>query len=125
VVIESESSGKVLSLLLDEQAKLLCDEISERQKQLEAIKVIKESLRDKTAIPINSIIDIESVMEKNKKVLKKNRRMLLFGCLMAIPQFTLLASGIVRGTWMPFLIYLMVALPVAIAMVIYTSPVFR
>ena len=119
-VMESESSGKVLSLLLDEQAKLLCDEISERQKQLEAIKVIKESLHNKTTIPINSIIDIESVMEKNKKVLKKNRRLLIFGSLLAIPQFALLALGIIRGTWMPFAIYMLIALPVAIAMVIYT-----
>jgi len=58
-VMESESSGKVLSLLLDEQAKLLCDE--------------------------------REFHGKNKKVLKKNRRLLLFGSLMAIPQFTLLA----------------------------------
>jgi len=60
------------------------------------------------------------MMEKNKKVLKKNRRLLLFGSLLAIPQFTLLALGIIRGTWIPFAIYMLIALPVAIAMVIYT-----
>jgi len=118
-VMESELSGKVLSLLLDEQARLLDDEISERQKQIETIKVIKESICNKTNIPVNSIIDIETVMEKNKKVIKKNRRVMFFGGFLAMPQFSLLALGIIRGTWLPFAIYMLAAVPIATIVVIF------
>jgi DNA-binding transcriptional MerR regulator len=52
-ILESEAPGKVLMLLLDEQTKLLDDEINERQKQLAAISVIKESVHDKIAIQVN------------------------------------------------------------------------
>ena len=37
-VLESELSGKILTILLDEQVKLLAGEIDERQKQLDMIK---------------------------------------------------------------------------------------
>ena len=53
-------------MLLDEQVKLLADEIGERQKQLEMINVIKESIRNKTIIPANTIIGIDDIMEKKK-----------------------------------------------------------
>ena len=65
-VLESELSGKILTLLLDEQIKLLADEIGERQKQLEMINVIKESIRNKTIIPANTIIGTGDIMEKKK-----------------------------------------------------------
>jgi DNA-binding transcriptional MerR regulator len=66
-VLESELSGKILTILLDEQVKLLVGEISERRKQLEIINIIKESIRDKAIIPANTIIGIENTMEKKNK----------------------------------------------------------
>ncbi|MCL1881374.1 MAG: MerR family transcriptional regulator, partial [Oscillospiraceae bacterium] len=63
-ILESESPVKVLTLSLDEQVEMLDIEINERQNQLETIAIIKESIRDKTAIPVNSIIDIEHMMKK-------------------------------------------------------------
>ncbi|MCL2812292.1 MAG: MerR family transcriptional regulator, partial [Clostridia bacterium] len=39
-VLESELSGKILTILLDEQEKILAGEIDERQKQLEMINII-------------------------------------------------------------------------------------
>jgi DNA-binding transcriptional MerR regulator len=72
-VLESEMSGKILSLLLDEQARLLSSEIDERQKQLEMISVIKESIGDNAVAPVNTIIGIESIVE-NKNRVRKNAR---------------------------------------------------
>jgi DNA-binding transcriptional MerR regulator len=66
-VLESELSGKILTILLEEQAKLLTSEIDERQKQLEMINTIKESIRDKAIIPANTILDIEEIMDKKSK----------------------------------------------------------
>jgi len=73
-VLESELSGKILTLLLDEQVKLLSAEMDERQKQLEMINVIKESIRDKAIVPANTILGIEHMMEKKNEV--RNRKKL-------------------------------------------------
>ena len=101
-ILENESSGKVLTLLLDQQVKLLSSEISERQKQLETIGVIKESIRDKTTIPVNLIIDIESMMEKNKKVRWKFKMLVAVALLISIPSYVAIALWIINGTWIPF-----------------------
>ena len=104
-ILESESPGKVLSLLLDQQIKLLGDEIDKRQKQLEAINVIKECVQDKAIIPVNSIVDIEQVMEKNKKVRSKFRKLVVIASVLSIPQFAFIALWIVKGNWIPFVVW--------------------
>jgi len=63
-IMESELSEKILTLLLDEQARTLSNEIDERQKQLEMITVIKESITGEANIPANTILDVEHIMEK-------------------------------------------------------------
>ena len=42
---ESDAPGKVLLLLLEEQERRLNSEINDRQKQLQAIRIIKENIR--------------------------------------------------------------------------------
>jgi len=77
-ILESELSGKILTILLDEQVKLLSDEIDERQKQLEMINAIKESIRDKAIIPENTIIGIEGIMEKKNKMSNKKKLTMVY-----------------------------------------------
>jgi len=103
-ILKSESPVKVLTLLLDEQIKLLDDEINERQKQLATIEVIKESIRNKTTIPVNSIIDIERMMEKNKKVRSKFRKMIAIACVISLPTLGAIALWAVKGMWIPFVV---------------------
>ena len=73
-VLESEFSGKILTILLDEQVTLLSTEINQRQKQLEMVNIIKESVRDNAIIPENTILDIENMMEKKNKNYEKSYR---------------------------------------------------
>jgi len=63
-VMESALSEKILTILLDEQKKTLSDEIDERQKQLEMVTVIKESIAGKATNPANTILDVDHMMEK-------------------------------------------------------------
>jgi DNA-binding transcriptional MerR regulator/DNA-directed RNA polymerase subunit RPC12/RpoP len=116
-ILESESSVKVLSLLLDEQMHLLADEIKERQSQLEAIKVIKESIRDMATIPVNAIIDIEHIMESKKGLKKVHGTMLGVGLAMAPFQIGSIVLWIVKGLWIPFVIVYGVAIPICILLV--------
>jgi DNA-binding transcriptional MerR regulator len=77
-VLESKLSEKILSILLDEQLKLLADEIDERQNQLAMINVIKESIRNKSIVPANSILDVEHIMEKKNKTRNTKKLALIY-----------------------------------------------
>lgn len=94
-VLESEFSGKILAILLDEQEKLLADEIDERQKQLDMINVIKENIRDKAIIPVNTVLGIEDIMKKRNKVRNKKKLAMIYtGVGIAV------ASGLLFMTWL-------------------------
>ena len=86
-VMESQLSEKILALLLDEQMKTLSDEIDERQKQLEMITVIKESIARKTTNPANSILDVEHMMEK-KKYSRNTKKLALIYMNVAVASVT-------------------------------------
>lgn len=77
-VLESEFSKKILTLLLDEQVKLLTDEIDERQRQLEMIAVIKENIQDEAINPENTMLGIEDAMEKKKKIRNRKKLALVY-----------------------------------------------
>lgn len=94
-VLESEFSGKILAILLDEQEKLLADEIDERQKQLDMINVIKENIRNKAIIPVNTVLGIEDIMKKRNKVRNKKKLAMIYtGVGIAV------ASGLLFMTWL-------------------------
>lgn len=103
-ILSSDNPGKVLSLLLDEQAKQIGSEIQDRQKQLDSIKVLKESLRYTNRIPANSVSDIEHMMDSKKKLKKTHATMLTLGVIMDIIQIGALILWIAKGIWQPFAI---------------------
>lgn len=103
-IMDSESPGKVLSLLLDEQMKQLGDEIKERQGQIDAIKIIKESIRNMTTIPVSSISDIEHMMKNKKGLRKVHGTMMGVGLVMDVIQIGTVVLWIAKGIWLPFAI---------------------
>ena len=116
-IIKSEAPGKILTLLLDEQIKQLGDEIKEKQEQIDAIKIVKENIRNQDAIPANSITDIEHIM-KNKKGLRKVHGIMLGVSLTMLPfQIASIVLWIVKGLWIPFVIVYAVAIPVCALLV--------
>jgi len=110
-VLESELSGKILTLLLDEQAKALAGEMDERQKQLEMIHAIKESIGDKAMIPANTILGIEDMMEKRNKVRnRKKLTMVYVGVgIAAVSGFLFVARLVASRIWWGLAAYISVA----------------
>ena len=103
-ILESEAPAKVLNLLLDEQAKRISGEIEECQKQIAAIKIVKDSIKNMDAIPVNSIQDIGHMMENRKKLRKLHATCIGIG----VP-FQLMFNGsivlwIMKGLWIPFVV---------------------
>lgn len=111
-VLESELSGKILTLLLGEQVKLLTGEIDERQKQLEMINVIKESIFDKDIIPVNTIIGIDGIMEKKNKVRNKKKLIMIYvGVGIATASGLLFMAWLVASRiWWGLAVYISVAI---------------
>ena len=111
-VLESELSGKILTILLDEQVENLTVEINERQKQLEMVNVIKESIRDKAVIPANTILGIEDMMEKKNQVQGKKKLIMVYigvGIAAALG-FLFMVWLITSGIWWGLAVYLSFAI---------------
>ena len=111
-VLESKLSEKILSILLDEQLKLLADEIDERQNQLEMINVIKESIRNKSIVPANSILDVEHIMEKKNKTRNTKKLALIYigvGIASALG-LLFMAWLVVSRIWWGLAVYISIAI---------------
>ena len=116
-ILESKTPGKVLALLLDEQMKQLDSEIKGKQEQIDAIKIVKENIRNMDAIPVNSIKDIDHMM-KSKKGLRKVHGLMIGAGIAFFPfQIYSITLWIVKGKWIPFFIVYALAIPVCIVLV--------
>ena len=107
-LLSEEDSGKVISLLLDQQEQELREKISESQARMTKLEELKRELRSVEHISVESIGDIAYVME-NKKKLKKIRMVMLgVGIPIDIFEIAAIALWIVKGIWWPFILWLVV-----------------
>lgn len=113
-IMESEAPNKVLTLLLDEQLKQIDTDINERQKQKQAIELVKDNLRNTQAISVNSISDIEQIMSSKKKLRKVHGGLLVVGIIADLIQIGTVLLWILKGIWWPFA----VGMPIVILMAI-------
>ena len=116
-ILGSENRNKVLSTLLDEQEKQIDAEIGKRQKQKQAIRVIRENIRAGNSVCVNSIGDIEKNMNGNKKLKKTYAIMLIVGILIDIVEIATLIYGITRGVWWPLIVCMAAAIVIAVPLV--------
>jgi len=88
-IMDSDMSGKIFSILLDEQLNILSAEMEQRQRQVKMIHVMKESIANKTIVPVNSILDIEQRMKNNF-----NNRLKLTLIYMTVAIVVILGTGV-------------------------------
>ena len=103
-ILDSDAPGKVLTLLLDEQMKRLGFEMKEKQQQMDAIKMVRENIRNLNADSVNSINDIGHMMKNNKGLQKVHSTMLGIGFGMNAVQLVTIILWIQKGIWLPFAI---------------------
>lgn len=114
-----EHPERVISILLEQQAQVLREELEERTKQLEIIEGIKRELKELPNFSVESIGDIAFVM-KNKNELRKMRwRMVLTGIPVTALQWVSIILWITNGLWWLFVIWACVAIPWGIAVSIH------
>lgn len=113
-ILESQNSMQVLNLLLEQQTKLLRDQLSDSKKQLKRIEEIRHNLPEINQGSLKSIDDIDKIMENKKSLRRVHLKMIVYGLLMDAVEIGTLVWGIRRGQWIPFVFAICLAIVVAI-----------
>lgn len=121
-ILTKNNSSKILTLLLDEQAKKLKNELDNAQFQLKTIENVKRSLPDLDNFSINSIDDIDNIMNNKKSLRKLHLQMISGGLVMDVVEIGTLVASIITGNWWWFGMGLLLAV---IAAIIITKVYFQ
>ena len=111
VLLTEANCSSVISTLLEQQEELLRKEISERQAKLDLLNGIKREIKSVEDFSVESIGDIAYVMENKKKMKQLHAVLLVTGIPINIIQWTLIILWIVTGIWLPFILFVLMAIP--------------
>ena len=114
-----EKPQNIISLLLEQQEKVLLEELSERQAKLDLIDGIKRELRELDSFTVESIGDIAHMMKQKNKLRKMRWTMVLTGIPVTALQWTSIVLWITQGLWWLFVIWAAVAIPWGICISTY------
>ena len=106
-----EHPEKVISILLDQQAQTLREELEEQQKKLGIVETIKRELKEVKNFSVESIGDIAFVMKNKNKLRKMRWLMVLTGIPVTVLQWVSIVLWITHGLWWLFAIWACVAVP--------------
>ncbi|OJU10921.1 MAG: hypothetical protein BGN88_02185 [Clostridiales bacterium 43-6] len=101
-VLASEKPERVLLLLLEEQERRIADEQGTLERQKRAVDTVRETIRTGHMISIESIADMDRMMEEKKKLNRLHMGMLALGMVMSGLQWAGIIIWIVDGIWWPF-----------------------
>lgn len=113
-ILDSENSSKITLLLLKEHEAHVIKEINMKQKQLDAIAIVKNNIKNTEKITVNLISDIENIMSGNKKLTNTYVKLGLMGLTMTAIQAVTIIHWISKGNWIPFAIGMIVIIPIGI-----------
>ena len=108
-ILKEEHPEKVIGLLIEQQEKALSDEIAEKEKKLDNLHDLKNGLRGKSVISLETIGDIAISMEGKKKLKNMRWMMILTGIPVTALQWFSIIFWIVKGVWWPFVLWGLVA----------------
>ena len=116
-VLASENPERVLLLLLEEQERRIFDEQGVLERQKRAVETVRETIRTGQMLSIESIADMDRMMEEKKKLNGLHLKMLGIGMVMSGLQWATVIYWIMSGVWWPFA----AIWPFVIALGIYVS----
>lgn len=113
-LLSEEDPGSVVSLLLDQQAQALTEEIGEREEQLRRLKELKAGLKGVRTFSIDSIGDIAYTMTNKKNLRKIHRTLLLAALPLGALQWASIILWIAKGRWQLFAAWAVISVPCAV-----------
>lgn len=118
-LISGEEPEKVISILIEQQEKVLVEELEERQMKLELLTQMKSELKKIQHFSFDTISDIAYVVENKKKLQKIHAFLLITGLPLSIYEWFAIIYGIVTGNWWWMLGYVMIGVPYGIGISSY------
>lgn len=118
-LLSGDDPGSVISVLIDQQEKLLNEEIEKRRSALSVIEGIRRALRDTEISSVDDIGDIASRMENHRKLKRLHIILLIWGIPVSILQWAGIFLWIFAGIWQVFLLWALTALPAGIGIALY------
>ena len=118
-LVTGEEPEKVISILIEQQEKLLEQELEERRTKLELLTQMKTELKKIESFSIDSISDIAYTMENKKNMQKMHAFLLITGLPLSIYECFAIIFGITTGNWWPMLGYVLIGIPYGIGISLY------
>ena len=113
-LMKEEDPESTISILLVQQEQVLREEISERREKLNRLEELKKWVESTSSFSVETIGDIATIMEGQKKMSAMHRNMLLTGLPLSLLQIASILLWIFKGIWWPFIIWVLAAIPWAV-----------
>ena len=110
-LLAEEEPGRIITLLLEQQAQSLRREIARQQDKLEKVEALQRQAKQQEQFSVESIGDMACLMEKRTQLRRLHMILLLTGIPMELLEVTGIVLGIAAGVWWPFVLYLLLAVP--------------
>ena len=110
-LLAEEEPGRIITLLLEQQAQSLRREIARQQDKLEKVEALQRQAKQQEQFSVESIGDMGCLMEKRTQLRRLHMILLLTGIPMALLEVTRIVLWIAAGVWWPFVLYLLLAVP--------------
>lgn len=122
-LLKEEDPGSVISLLLEQQRKMLKEEIGEREERLKKLEELSSGLKNFEHFSVESIGDIAYLMKNKKELTKMRWKMIGLGSIMDVIEIGTIILWIKTGIWWPFAVgmCIVVAIGVFISRYYYKS----
>ena len=111
LLFAEDDPGSIISILLEEQERVLREELSDRQKRLDILEGIKREICEIEDFSIESIGDIAHIMKQKNKLTKMRWFIMLSGIPVTAFQWVAIVLWITLGLWWLFPIWVCVAIP--------------
>ncbi|APX71527.1 MerR family transcriptional regulator [Companilactobacillus allii] len=109
-ILSSNNSTKIMILLLTEQKKSLQSQAKEADQKIKVVDNFLNGLSDMDNFPINSVEDIDYIMNNKQSLRRVHVRMILFGLPIDIVEIATLIYSIKSGNWWIFGLGMLVAI---------------
>ena len=118
-LISDAEPGKVISILIEEQEKVLAKELEERQMKLELLSQMKDEVKKIENFSIDSLGSVAYVIENKKKIEKIHAFMVITGLPLSIYECFAIIFGLITGNWWPLLGYILIGIPYGVGISMY------
>ncbi len=108
-ILKEDHPEKVISVLMEQQERILSDEIAGKQEKLDKLRELRNGLKSRTSFSLETIGDMAKIMESKKKLKRMRLMMLLTGIPVTALQWFSVIIWIVRGIFWPFALWALVA----------------